>query len=110
MLWRAGWHRYYGDAGMNELPKRRIIPEQAKDHFAPVAMDGPHMDPLPSDLIPVEMKLRAIWYRQMAATATTAQVSEPLRLLAEQYEQVAVETAGKGTMLGWGTCCRMKSD
>lgn len=77
------------------MPKHKIIPQRAKDQFA----SGATTEPRHSDLIAFEMRLHAIRYRQMAATATTAQISVPLLRLAEQYDQMAVDTAREGTPL-----------
>jgi hypothetical protein len=43
---------------------------------------------LPSELSQTECRVRASYYREMAATATTASVRDALIRLAERYERL----------------------
>lgn len=45
--------------------------------------------PLPSELSIGELRMRAAYYREMAATATTAAVRDALLRLADRYERLA---------------------
>jgi hypothetical protein len=49
---------------------------------------------LPSELTPTECRVRAAYYREMAATATAASVRDALIRLAERYDALAEDTAG----------------
>jgi hypothetical protein len=48
---------------------------------------------LPSELTPTECRVRAAYYRGLAATATTVSVRDALIRLAERYEAMAEVTA-----------------
>jgi hypothetical protein len=47
--------------------------------------------PWPSELTPEEQRMRAAQYRQLAATARTADTQDALLRLAQQYEQMAAK-------------------
>ena len=49
--------------------------------------------PFPSELTPEEQRTRAATYREMAVTATTADIREALLGLARRYEEMANEKA-----------------
>jgi hypothetical protein len=49
--------------------------------------------PFPSELTPDEQRKRAAMYREMAVTATTADIRDALLGLAQRFEEMANEKA-----------------
>lgn len=49
--------------------------------------------PLPSELTPKEQQMRAAQYRELAATARTADTRDALLRLAQRYEALAARRA-----------------